>query len=80
MANKFYLIRKGANTPAIRLKASVLTDYEFMKVTGLNVAAVDTLLESIDEDNWMSGDIGDSSELRGYQTDGIKLPKKAIDS
>ena len=80
MANKFYLIRKGANTPAIRLKAAVLTDYEFMKVTGLNVAAVDTLLESIDEDNWMSCDTGDATEARGYQADGITLPKKAVDS
>jgi hypothetical protein len=80
MADKFYLIRKSVNTGAIRLKADVVTDYEFMKVTGLNVASVDTLIASINDDNWMSADIADSSAQEGYTADGVTLPKKAVDS
>lgn len=80
MAKKFYLIKKSENTSAIRNRAAVLTDYEFMKVTGLNVATVDTLLASISDDFWMSSDTEDAEIARGYQADGITLPKKAVDS
>lgn len=80
MADKFYLIRSAVNTGSIKMRSDVLTGYDFLKVTGTNVAIVDSLLASIDDDNWMSCDIADAITAEGYQADGITLPKKAIDS
>lgn len=77
MADLKVLISKTSVTGELKELAEVESSLVYLSIPNEDSAAALTILNGINEDNWFSS--GSTVELRGEETEGITLPKKAID-
>lgn len=77
MADLKVLISSRSATAALKALATVESDLIYLDIPNVDSAAALTILNGISEDDWWAS--GSTIEMAGEETDGIKLPKKAID-
>ena len=77
MADLKVLISKTSATGALKSLATVESNLVYLSIPADDSEEALTILNGINEDDWFSS--GSTEELRGEETEGITLPKKAID-
>lgn len=75
MARMGLMIKKSANTAAIRAKADFVRDTEYCEFEGSDIGDVNVLLAKIDDENWATSE--SVTQIQGAQSD-IKVPKKYV--
>ena len=78
MSDKYILINKAQATTTLKNLADSQEGMFCLRIAEADVAAAETELATIDNDYWLSSDT--HTVVEGNTTEGILLPKKAINA